>query len=147
MIRVEDGIYKAPLHEVMGNLNATPQKFSSVLNLETHTREIMFGDANDLFRECLDKHVTLYDMAWSGLFPPKTIDVLYALRVLILADKPIVFGCRAARERAGYLLAVYRIRYQGYTFQEAYDEWKAKGCRWPTYWLWKRSLKKWEHEK
>lgn len=139
---IDTNIAKAPLKEVMQAVISN-QPFNSVLNLETHTREIVFGGANDVFKVCLYKNVHLYDMAWSGLFPPRVGDVEAALRVFDIATKPILFGCRAARERAGYLTAVYRMQRLGWTFEDAYKEWK-KYCRFPTYWLWKRSLRQWE---
>lgn len=134
-------IAKAPLKDVMLSV-LSKEQFKSVLNLETHTREIIFGNGNDLFKACLYQKINLYDMAWSGIFPPSKSDVEAALYVLETAPKPIVFGCRAARERAGFLTAVYRMKKLNWNFDEAYSGWKREGCRFPTYLLWKRALKK-----
>jgi len=82
MIEIDKGIFKAPLAEVMENISAWEPKFKTVLNLETHTRELILGDGNDLFRKCLYCNVTLFDMAWSGILPPRKEDVSAALWVL-----------------------------------------------------------------
>jgi len=141
MIEIDKDIFKAPLDEVLYDVQHVG-KFKTVLNLETHTKELIFGDGNDLFRGCYYNSVRLFDMAWSGVFPPKKKDVTAAMDVLKTEPKPIVFGCRHARERAGFLLAVYRMQVQGFSFSHAYARWKQEGCRWPIYILWKSELRK-----
>lgn len=143
MKQIDNGIYKAPLDDVMYSLHFE-NNLKTVLNLETHTRELIFGNGNDLFLQCLYKGVRLYDMAWSGILPPRHEDVLAAIAIILYAPKPLAYGCRAARERAGYLTAVYRILNCGWDFELAYNMWKVEGCRWPTYLLWKRSLRYFE---
>ncbi len=118
----------------------------TVLNLETQTRELIgFGDPNREIKECQKYNVIYFDYAFSGLFPPRQDDVNSALGCLMYGIRPMYFHCRAGRERTGFMVAVYRMHVQGWAFERAYAEWKLV-CRWPTYWFWKKALKKWERK-
>lgn len=136
MTVIEPGLYRCSLEEFY----STSAKPRSVLNLETQTRELIYGDPNKQFRFCQEHNIIFFDVAWSGIFPPKKEDIFSALGVLRHGIRPLMFHCRAGRERTGFLAAAYGIWYQNMSFEFAYSEWK-KDCRWPTYWLWKNRLR------
>lgn len=138
--QIDENIFRGPMpDDAFWSLG-----FRSILNLETQTRELIYGDPNKEFRNCIRTNTIYYDMAWSGLFPPKPVDVYAALISIEHSVKPLYFHCRAGRERTGFLCAVYRMQRMGWSFEDAYKEWKTMGCRWPTWWLWKKELRKYE---
>jgi protein tyrosine/serine phosphatase len=120
-------------------------RVKSVINLETSTRELIFGGANLELVRCLEENIRLYDFAFSGIFPPDARSTSW-IRVLLKeeAPRPVLLHCRHGRERTGFIAAVYRMQVQGWTFEKAYQEWRDTGCRWVTWKLWKRALRKWE---
>lgn len=142
MIEVDKGLFRGPKCDI-APLKAAG--FRSVLNLETETRELLgFGDPNLEFKQCQNSNVILFDMAFSGIFPPKWDDVNSALGVLRWGARPLYFHCRAGRERTGFLAACYRMHVQGWSYDDAFAEWVRLGCRFPTWLLWQSALKKWD---
>ena len=69
---------------------------------------------------------------------PKAIQQYLTLMDDLLSDPskhPVLIHCRAGLHRTGCMAAVYRMEYQGWTPQEAYQELKANGfgdraCTW-----------------
>lgn len=144
MIEIQKGVWRGAAPDIE---SLKKQGIFSVLSLETYTRELIFGNPNREMLDCFNAGITYFNLELSGIFPPRKEDIALALRILILDElRPIYFHCRAGLERTGFLAAVYRMQYQGWTFDAAYAEWKQMGCRWPTYWLWKSALKKWERK-
>ncbi len=140
MTEIDTGLWRGPKPDE--NFFKTTAQPRSILNLETETRELVFHeDVNWEFRQCQDRNIIFFDVAWSGIFPPKEEDVWSALGVLQHGVRPLYFHCRAGRERTGFLAAVYRMQVQDWSFDDAYAEWVLLGCRWPTRWLWKRALR------
>jgi len=143
MIEIDAGLGRGTLDDVYSFITRPP--FRSILNLETQTRELLVhGDVNKEFRHCQNHNLIYFDVAWSGIFPPRKEDVYSALGVLKYGTRPLFFHCRHGRERTGFLAAVYRMQVQKWPFEKAYEEWIALGCRWPTSWLWKKELRKYE---
>ncbi len=81
-----------------------------------------------------------YRLIGVGLLYPRTIDAprdgKYARppavdEFLKLMDDPsaypILFHCKAGLHRTGILAAIYRMEYQGWTHQQAYEELRANG--------------------
>jgi hypothetical protein len=144
MLELGPGVWRANKEDAL----LYPFRFpsaKSVVNLQTGFWEILFDrDCNVELRACISLKIRLFDYALSGLLPPARKDIESILWVISdPANQPVVFHCRAHRERTGYVAAVYRL-YQGWPFEKAYQEWRATGCRWVTWKLWKRSLKQWE---
>lgn len=133
------GLFRGPVP-----CGADLDKVKSVINLETSTRELIFGGANRELILCLRNGVQLFDFAFSGITTPDRNAVAMVSWLLREgAPKPVYLHCRAGRERTGFMVAVYRMRVQGWSFERAYKEWLDEGCRWPTSWLWKEALRRW----
>ena len=140
MEAVSNGIFRGPHPKD----ERTFKMMKTILNLQTGFWEILFGNPNEEFNSCVDNEVTLHDMAWHGIFPPRVEDVISALTVMKIANKPLYVHCRHGRERTGFMVAVYRMAVENWEFDRAYAEWKAMGCRWPVYLLWKKRLRHFE---
>lgn len=120
--------------------------FKTIINLQTSTREILFNaNPDEELILCLKSGVKFYDFALSGIFPPSPRSVAMVLRLLQTETLwPVFLHCREGKERTGFIVAVYRMVVQGWSFDRAYAEWKAMGCRGPYLILWKSALKRWE---
>ena len=58
----------------------------------------------------------------SNIFKPTVATVLAALQTLDAAPKPVFVHCMKGQDRTGVVIAAYRIRRQGWTFDQAYQE-------------------------
>lgn len=116
----------------------------TVINLQTSFWEILFNtDVNQELRYSLVREARYVDFALNGLVPPACSDVVYIMNELEFCPKPVVFHCRRNSERTGYIAAVYKITRCGWSFERAYADWRASGCNWITWKLWKPALRKW----
>jgi tyrosine-protein phosphatase SIW14 len=80
------------------------------------------------------KYVQIPLRAWDRI-PDEAIQAFF--RVLRDPDsRPVFIHCRRGADRAGAMIGFYRIAFQGWSGQEAYDEARALGMRW-----WYRGLK------
>lgn len=135
MIQVSEGIFRGDMDVFVYN------DYKSILNLETDFIDLIFNSANREFTSCFVTGVHYYDMAFSGYLPPSVDDLRIAASVIAKADKPIYVHCRHGRERTGIVIAAYRILYEKWPFEKAYQEWIDMGCHWPFYLLWKKALR------
>jgi protein tyrosine/serine phosphatase len=74
--------------------------------------------------------------------PPIESQVREALRLLEDTSVKTYIHCHAGVDRTGFMCAVYRMRQQSWSFQQAVDEWKAEGRHWWFCW-WTPFLKRW----
>lgn len=107
------------------------KSISCVVNLETETKELIFGGANDEILACIKNGLVMYDFALSGYMPPE-IEVVDAIIKLIqavaLTAGSILVHCRKGHERTGFVIAVYRCIVEHWSVDDAIDEWAAEGC-------------------
>lgn len=69
------------------------------INLETETRELIFGGANEEIILCMENSVRLYDFSLSGYLPPN-IDAVQAVFSIIFGmhgNGRILFHCQIGR--------------------------------------------------
>jgi tyrosine-protein phosphatase SIW14 len=62
------------------------------------------------------------------------------LEVLKKANRPIYIHCRQGKDRTGMVVAVYRIRVDGWSTDKAYEEMKARGFHTHRLFWWKWTL-------
>lgn len=137
MIQVAPGFYRGPKVDI----DLVVDECSVVINLETDVWEILTGKGNDELIECIYDGIHFYDFALSNFIPP-TPYLTQEIINLITASEGVYLHCRHGKERTGFIVAAYRMIVQGWTFDTAYAEWKAMGCRWPWYVLWKQALRR-----
>lgn len=77
------------------------------------------------------------------LFAPKQKDIEKAISYLTDPSlQPIYVHCERGSDRTGIVIAAYRIKINGWTYQEAYEEMKKYGHRRILLFWWKNILKK-----
>lgn len=117
------------------------KKVEVVINLETETRELMFGGANDEMLLCLKNQVALYDFQLSGYLPPP-FEVVKGIMMIIRKGYVTMFHCRAGHERTGFIAVICRVVLEGWNFEAAVCEWINEGCHPLWVWAWKPTLKR-----
>lgn len=83
-----------------------------------------------------------YHLASSDFTPPEPWVVAKFLELVTKDPKPTFLHCLSGVDRTGFLSAVYRMRVQGWSYEDAKAEWIAVGRHVWYYW-WESSLKKW----
>jgi protein tyrosine/serine phosphatase len=87
----------------------------------------------------LDLELTLIPM--SGFRAPDPWLLKIVVRYLVILRKPLLVHCKHGRDRTGFVVAAYRMIFQGWSFEKAYQECLDNGhSRW-MFW-WKNSLRK-----
>jgi len=84
------------------------------------------------------------------LFSPKEADIEEAIKKLTDPSLyPIYVHCERGSDRTGIVIAAYRIKIEGWSYQKAYEEMKKFGHRKRILFWWKNVLKRmsWEYEK
>ena len=115
--------------------------FETLIVLETGLYEFFHDDAYESEFPS-DYGMRHYNIPCSNFFPPNEYQVNKFLEIVSKHEKTY-FHCKRGKDRTGFMAAVYRMRKQGWTFEQAYQEWVAMG-RNPLLDWWKHSLKKWE---
>jgi tyrosine-protein phosphatase SIW14 len=78
---------------------------------------------------------------------PSTIDLQRALSLIAdPSNQPVYVHCHRGSDRTGIVVAAYRIRYDGWTIQDTFEEMKRYGHRNILLFWWKNRLKAFVNE-
>lgn len=142
IFRVDERIFRGPdlgLESFYAN-----RRFKTVINLQTGWFEALLSTEDEELLECYIENINYYDFCLNQFFPPKNRQVAVALSILKREPAPIYIHCRHGHERTGFVIAAYRMQVCGWTFADAYKEWKDMGCHWLWRLFWKKELRKYE---
>lgn len=78
----------------------------------------------------------------SNIFPPTAAQVNRILGMMVDTEYTQFVHCHSGVDRTGFMVAVYRMRVDGWTFRQAHAEWVEKGRHWWFFW-WAFALRKW----
>lgn len=116
--------------------------FKTVINLETGWWSALLATEDAELISCHQFGIDYYDFCLSQFTPPTDSQISTILNILQNGKPPFYVHCRHGHERTGFIIAVYRMKLCGWSFDAAYQEWIEKGCNWPWYLMWKNELKK-----
>lgn len=121
---VTDNVYRSaqPTKDDLKRLKANIQ-LDEVLNLRANLPLKYFDEANDL-GIALD-NIPMFDDS-----PPSPKDVDQALHIIrenYISRSPILVCCKGGRHRTSLIIACYRVRYNGWTKERAWEEAKKYG--------------------
>lgn len=88
-------------------------------------------------------------IACSDFFPPKDHEVRKAMRAITLAsheNKSVYIHCLHGKDRTGFMCAVYRMKYCGWSYKQAKREMFSYGFHKFPYLTWLPTLSKWERK-
>lgn len=114
----------------------------TVICLQSGFRNLLTNDAYE--RTFLaDYDIKEYRIHCSDIWPPQRWHVETFLRKVQAAErdgKKVLVHCMSGVDRTGFMCAVYRMRVQGWKFEQAYDEWVSEGRHFWYDW-WKKALR------
>ena len=135
LYKISDDLYRSgqPTAEGLRNLEAMGIK--TILNLRCFHWDRYFK-----FDEATCKYEHIYFKAWQ----PEVQDVVQFLKIVTdPRHAPVLVHCHRGSERAGTMVAVYRIVVQGWTKEEAIREMTEGGFGFNDYWS---NLPRWVQE-
>lgn len=137
MIQVTENLFGGPRPKTLHELLDAGFKF--VIDFESGAYDIF---NNDIY-ECEAKSSpSVIRIPCSDVTPPSQFAVQQFLYYVTRysADKCYIH-CLSGVDRTGFMIAVYRMRMQKWSFKQAQTEWVSNGRHW-WYWWWKYELKK-----
>ena len=80
--------------------------------------------------------ITFISLHLSNWFKPKDSDIQAVLdEILKTENQPVFIHCKRGADRTGTVVAIYRMKYQGWTAREANKEAKEFGLGWWQVWM------------
>jgi protein tyrosine phosphatase (PTP) superfamily phosphohydrolase (DUF442 family) len=135
LYKVSDDLYRSGQPTKAGLRNLKAMGIKTILNLRCFHWDRLFKSGED---ECRYEHI--YFMAWH----PMVKDVVRFLRIVTDPTRtPVLLHCHRGSERAGTMVAVYRIAVQGWSKEEAIREMTEGGFGFNDYWS---NLPRWVQE-
>jgi protein tyrosine/serine phosphatase len=139
MIQVSENLWRGPRPSDLGDLQKRGIK--RIVSLESGIYDL-FHDGNLLCRQFpCEFQMAQYDLRSSDFAAPEDWAV-YKFLSLMESPIPTFVHCLSGVDRTGFMCAVYRMRFQGWKYEDALAEWKKLG-RHPWYFWWESALKKW----
>lgn len=119
-------------------------KFQLVISLESGVYEFFHDDDLESAEHANGK---LFEMSpMSDFFPPSKLQVGRVLEILKTSQASKIqtlLHCKSGVDRTGFVVAVYRMQVQGWSYSRAHAEWVAMGRHWRYFW-WAYWLRKYE---
>jgi len=146
MIKVTDNLYRGPRPKDLQELK--DQGFTQVINLESGIYEFFHDDKMERQSKSEEFDDILYRrISCNDFLPPEVYKVTQAIYYMRqYSDLKTYVHCLSGVDRTGFVCAVYRMKEQGWSYEEAYKEWVQLGRHW-WYDFWKYELKKYEVRK
>lgn len=140
--KVATNIYRGPRPKDLSDL--LPYKIDTIADLESGVYDLVQVYSETYKEQYVqfpaDFGMRYYHMPCSDIFPPRREYILKCLE-LMQSGCVIFIHCLSGVDRTGFVVAVYRMRVQGWTYEQALAEWKSMG-RHPWYFYWEKELRK-----
>jgi tyrosine-protein phosphatase SIW14 len=118
-----------------------------IVDLESGVHDFFYDDAYEL-EDPKNYGLLKVDIPVFALQPPSPHDVNRIMRVLepesIEKYGSVYVHCEQGVDRTGFVIAVYRMRIEGWSFDRARDEMYAHGFHRYRFFWWSRQLKRYE---
>lgn len=113
----------------------------TIINLE---RELFEQEPGEVKKErdwAIKANIRFVHIPMHPIWAPKRQEVEKALaRITDPANQPVFVHCDRGSDRTGIVMAAYRIRYEGWSVTQAYEEMKKYGARSILLFWWKNLL-------
>jgi protein-tyrosine phosphatase len=140
-------VFRGPRPETTSDFNKlTGLGIHTILDLQGDPWEVLTHAANEREWMAYDTGKSTVRIAMNGFLPPTRDDVMLAIAALDRAndlERSTYVHCRYGVDRTGYVLAAWRMRRCGFTYDLAVSEMKGLGFH-DWYWYWLPSLRKYE---
>lgn len=117
--------------------------FTQVIDLQSGVEDALTETRYEF--DCLHPErygVRLVRIPCSDLLPPRQDQVIEFLQALRSGRKTYLH-CHSGVDRTGFMVAVYRMQIQGWSYRRAHEEWVSMGRHWWYSW-WSLALKSYE---
>ncbi len=116
-----------------------------IINLQSGIYELIHDDPYENINT-LDYGIVEHDLGCSDFLPPDEYTVARALNIINIGE-PTYIHCKHGVDRTGYIIAAYRMRCQGWSYEKAKAEMMAHGFHRFPYAIWLPKLKTWEQNR
>lgn len=142
--KVSEQLWRGPRPKTVADIRALRgQGIKTLINLEWGVYDDFHDDEYEYIRP-EDHGLELIDIPCSDVVPPSPMNVEKFLTAVM--DKgPVYVHCLHGKDRTGYMVACYRMRFQGWTYERAKKEMYDFGFHKLPYYLWTFQLKRQEH--
>lgn len=136
ILKIDKEIYRGPRPDNLFNLRVD-YHIDTLIDLEAGFYDLTKCGAMQF---PADFGMAYYHIPCSDFVPPSKQCVFKCLD-LMRQDRVVYIHCLSGVDRTGFVCAVYRMKVQRWSFEDAVAEWKKIG-RHPWYFWWERELKK-----
>lgn len=145
VFEVEPGLFRGPRPSGDDDyLQLKKLGVQCILNVEGGFWGWLSGDQNTEFMDAYRHGFELNHLPMGAVFPPDVHDVYFAVTFLRNRKVPTYLHCLEGRDRTGFLIAVYRMLYNNYSYDAAVKEMRAHNFH-NYYFYWLPALKEWSH--
>jgi len=143
--QVKPWLYRGGRPRQGGIIKLKEMDIRVIINLE---RELFEQEPREVKKEsdwAKKANIKLEHIPMDPICAPKRQDVERALAIMTdPVNQPVFIHCDRGSDRTGIVIAAYRIRNEGWTVQQAYEEMKKYGARSIILFWWKNLLHKFE---
>lgn len=139
IIQVHKNLYRGPRPDSFGDLKRFG--ITRVISLQS--------GAEDELTESKYEHEHPEDFGMkqvrircSNILPPDFKQTMDALRLMSDGSHINYVHCHSGVDRTGFMVAVYRMMFNHWSFDDAHSEWVKMGRHW-WFWWWKFELRTW----
>lgn len=144
MKHLDNNLWRGSRSEAIEFYNQNKQDHPMIICFESGIYEDLVND--DYERQ--DFGLALEEIPCSNFFPPSFKHVMRFLSLINqYPDFKIFAHCLRGKDRTGYMIAAYRMKICGWSFEDSCAEMRANGFNTWLYWWWGFSLMKWENKK
>lgn len=115
--------------------------FNLIIDLQSGIEDEFSKDAYTMRDKFHQNEFSIMEIPCSNIFPPNEIQVNRFI-LAINPKKKTYVHCHSGVDRTGFMIAVYRMKFECWSFEDAYNEFVKMGRHWWFFW-WKRELRKW----
>lgn len=143
MKKVDDRLFRGPRPESTKEMKEAG--ITRIVDLQSGFEELIRDSVYESERKFYHKDMVFYEMHWSNFFPPTHNEIgiflLMFNETYWRKDLKTYVHCHSGVDRTGVAVLAYRLKYCGWTFDQAYQEFVQEGRHWWFFW-WKPVLRK-----
>lgn len=120
------------------------QGFERILSLEHGYQAEFDGNPKEESQWAQNAGIAYCSIPMSDFFPPKQVELYLALALIGKAvdyNHKIYVHCLHGVDRTGFVIAAYRVKALGWSWDQAYKELRERGFHLFWYWWWLPFLK------
>lgn len=140
--KVDTNIYRGARPRQQGIREKKQMGIKTIVNLEGEIFEKVPGEVKKEKQWAEEAGIRFFHVSMHPFFAPKIEEIEQALNYISNPEnQPVFVHCYRGSDRTGIVIAAYRIKFQGWSVEKAYNEMKTYGHRSTLLFWWKVQLK------